>query len=186
MIRVSQSHLSVVARSHPGMTGKNNEDRYAVSAYRLDKAGRAPALFAILADGIGGHRAGEIAADMAVELVSKQVAASDGKKPLETLETAIAEASREIFAQAASDPDRQGMGATCACVWVIHNRLYTAAIGDSRIYLIRNKTIRQLTTDHTWIQEALDRGLIKPEEARGPPQRPRHPALPGQPRAAPG
>ncbi len=165
MIRVSQSHLSVVARSHPGMTGKNNEDRYAVSAYRLEKAGKAPALFAILADGIGGHRAGEIAADMAVELVSKHVAASDGKKPLETLEEAIGEASRQIYAQAAADPEQHGMGATCACVWVIHNRLYTAAIGDSRIYLIRNKRIRQVSTDHTWVQEALDRGVIKPEEA---------------------
>jgi len=169
MIRVSQSHLTVVARSDPGMAGKNNEDRYAVSAYRLEKAGKSPSLFAILADGIGGHRAGEIAADMAVELVSKHVSTSDGKKPLETLEKAIGEASEKIYAQSTADPNQQGMGATCACVWVIHNRLYTAAIGDSRIYLIRKKTIQQLTTDHTWIQEALDRGVITPEEAANHP-----------------
>ncbi len=169
MIRVDRSHLSVVAETHPGMTGKNNEDRFAVSAYRLNRRGRVPALFAVLSDGIGGHRAGEVAAELAVERISQAVAKSNGKNPLETLSAAIAQASQEIYTQAQTLPARQGMGATCACAWIINDHLYTAAVGDSRIYLIRDGAIKQVTTDHTWIQEALDKGVLKPEQAHGHP-----------------
>ena len=59
MIRVARAHLNVDAQSHAGMTGKNNEDRYAVASFVLDQRDRIPVLFAVLADGIGGHRAGE-------------------------------------------------------------------------------------------------------------------------------
>ncbi len=169
MIRIERSHLSVVAETHPGMTGKNNEDRFAVSAYRLDRRSRLPALFAVLSDGIGGHRAGEVAAELAVERISQMVARSSGKTPLETLSAAIAQASQEIYAQAQSAPERQGMGATCACAWIINDRLYTATVGDSRIYLVREGAIQQVTTDHTWIQEALDKGVLKPEQVPGHP-----------------
>ncbi len=169
MIRVEHSHLSVIAETHPGMSGKNNEDRFAVSAYRLDRSHRIPALFAVLSDGIGGHRAGEVAAEMAVERISQIVAKSSGKSPLDTLKLAFAQASQEIFTQAQSSPERLGMGATCACAWVINDRLYTAAVGDSRIYLIRDGAIQQVTTDHTWIQEALEKGVLKPEQAHGHP-----------------
>src|SRR5512135_195601 len=169
MIRIERSHLSVVAETHPGMTGKNNEDRFAVSAYRLDRSSRLPALFAVLSDGIGGHRAGEVAAELAVERISQVVSKSSGKNPLEVLSAGIANASQEIYAQAQANPERQGMGATCACAWVLNDRLYTATVGDSRIYLLRNGAIHQVTTDHTWIQEALDKGVLKPEQAHGHP-----------------
>jgi serine/threonine protein phosphatase PrpC len=161
MIRVERSHLTVVAETHPGMTGKNNEDRFAVSAYKLKRGGRLPALFAVLSDGIGGHRAGEVAAELAVERISQMVAKSSGKDPVETLSAAIAQASQEIYAQAQAVPERNGMGATCACAWIINDRLYTATVGDSRIYLIRDGAIQQVTKDHTWIQEALDKGVLK-------------------------
>lgn len=169
MIRVAQSHLAVAAQTHPGMSGKNNEDRYAVSAFQLDRRGRTPALFAVISDGIGGHRAGEVAAEMTVEGISRAVAQSSGARPLETMEGAIQQASHEILRQAEADPSRQGMGATCACVWVIGNRLYTAALGDSRIYLMRGGSIRQISRDHTWVQEAIERGILRPEQARGHP-----------------
>jgi protein phosphatase len=58
------------------------------------------------------------------------------------------------------------MGATCACAWVIGNRLFTASVGDSRIYLLRGGRILQLTTDHTWVQEAIDSGVLTPDQAR--------------------
>ena len=61
------------------------------------------------------------------------------------------------------------MGATCAAAWIIGHRLYAATVGDSRLYLLRGRAIIQLSTDHTWIQEALERGFIQPEEARGHP-----------------
>ncbi len=169
MIRTERAHLNVVALSHPGMTGKKNEDRYAISAFRVDAQDARPSLFAIVSDGIGGHRAGEVAAEITVNAVSHLVAQSDARKPLEILAEAISTASLSISTQAQQDPSQQGMGSTCACVWVIDNRMYTASIGDSRIYLLRGDTLYQLTTDHTWIQEALDKGVLTPEDVDGHP-----------------
>ncbi len=169
MIRTDHSSFPVAAISHPGMTGKNNEDRYAVSAYRLNRRSRVPVLFAVLSDGIGGHRAGEVAAEMSVEQISREVAASDGRKPVETLRLAIQQASRAVYGLAVSDPSRQGMGATCTCAWVIDKRLYTATVGDSRVYLLRRGGIYQLSTDHTWVQEAVEQGALRPEDVRGHP-----------------
>ena len=166
MIRIHHSSLKVAALTHPGMSGKNNEDRYAVSAYRLDRRSRAPVLLAVLSDGIGGHHAGEVAAEIAVERISQLVAASDGLAPVEILREAVTQASREILSQAVADLAYYGMGATCACAWVIGSQLYTAAVGDSRIYLLRGGGIYQLTTDHTWIQDALDAGIIQPDQAK--------------------
>jgi protein phosphatase len=169
MIRVERAHLNVNAVTHPGVTGKNNEDRYAVSAYRLDSETNRTAVLAIVADGVGGHQAGEVAAEIAVETISNFVADSDASQPVQTLRDGIVLASQAVASKSDSDPTLQGMGATCACAWVIGHRLYIAAVGDSRIYLIRGRSIRQLTTDHTWVQEAIDHGILQPEQARDHP-----------------
>lgn len=168
MNRVQKTHLPVAALTHPGMKGKNNEDRFGVTAFR-GSSGSAPVLLAVLSDGIGGNRAGEVASELAVNLISQFAANSDGRAPLAVLEGAIHFASGQIFQQAQSNPEQNGMGATCACAWIAGDRLYTATVGDSRIYLLRGQTIQQLSIDHTWIQEALERGLIQPEDAEGHP-----------------
>jgi PPM family protein phosphatase len=164
MIRTTLAHLHVAALSHAGMSGKNNEDRYAVSSFKLSVDDPRPAVFAVVADGIGGHRAGEVAAELAVNYISMHVAESNAKKPVKVLETAIHEASQAIASHAAGKEEEKGMGATCACVWVIENRLYTAYVGDSRIYLLRGKFIQRLTIDHTWVQEAFEKGIISAEQ----------------------
>ncbi len=169
MIRAERAHLHVAAVTHPGMSGKNNEDRYAVSALRLEGERPLPVLFAIVSDGVGGHRAGEVAAQMAVDLISASVARSDGSQPLETLRQAITSASQAIFNRAQAESEKHGMGATCACALVIDDRLFVASVGDTRIYLKRGDALTQLTIDHTWIQEALEVGLVSAEEARSHP-----------------
>jgi len=169
MIHTEHSHLRVAALSHPGASGKNNEDRFAVSSYQVSADRPIPSLFAVVSDGIGGHRAGEVAAEMAVNTISHFVAQSDASHPIQILQEAVSEASQAISAHAQSDASLHGMGATCACTWVIGGRLYTASIGDSRIYLIRKGRVWRLTTDHTWVQEALDRGVLTPEQAQGHP-----------------
>jgi protein phosphatase len=151
------------------MSGKNNEDRYAVSAYRVEGDRSLPAVFAVVSDGVGGHRAGEVAAEIAVETIQQVIAKSDGYKPLQALREAIQQASQAVFEQSQRDDGQRGMAATCACALVIDNRLYIAAVGDSRIYLLSGDSIRQLTTDHTWIQEALDAGVLTAEEAHNHP-----------------
>jgi protein phosphatase len=146
------------------MSGKNNEDRYAISSFKVAVDDPRPALFAVVADGIGGHRAGEVAAELAVNYISMHVAESNAKKPQKILEGAIHDASQAISAHAASKESEKGMGATCACVWIIENRLYTAYVGDSRIYLLRGKFIQRLTIDHTWVQEAFEKGIITADQ----------------------
>jgi serine/threonine protein phosphatase PrpC len=193
VIPADRSHLFVTADSHPGMSGKNNEDRYAVSAFRLSQEDPTPVVLAVLADGIGGHNAGEVAAETAVEIISQTVAnglispagfaapASNASRPLALLREAIIQASQTILELSETDdPEitsaaRKGMGSTCACCLIIggkddrENQLYIAYAGDSRIYLLRNNTIQQLSIDHTWIQEALNAGVLTPEQARGHP-----------------
>jgi serine/threonine protein phosphatase PrpC len=169
MIPAERAHLKSTVVTHPGMKGKQNEDRYGVSAHIYNPENPIPSTFAIVSDGIGGHRAGEVAADMAVEIISRKIAESSPFRPQSTLKAAIIAASQAIRNQAEKEPSKLGMGATCACAWIIGDRLYTASVGDSRVYLIREEKIRQLTTDHTWIQEAIDKGLLKSEEAAGHP-----------------
>jgi PPM family protein phosphatase len=166
MIRVVRAHLNVDAQTHAGMTGKNNEDRYAVASFVLDKRDRTPVLFAVLADGIGGHRAGEVAAELAVNHMMQAVARSDGRHIRRTIEDAVTEASDAIAAHSESNENLKGMGATCATAWIVGDKLHTAYVGDSRIYLIRSGRIQQLTVDHTWVQEAIERGVLTPEMAR--------------------
>jgi PPM family protein phosphatase len=167
MNRSPNAHLSVAALSHAGKSGKNNEDRYTVSSYTNEE--KKPVIFAIVSDGIGGHRAGEVAAELAVNYIVEKVSQSNGKLPLEIMESAIHTASQSIASRSASKADQQGMGATCACIWVEGDRLYTAYVGDSRIYLIRDGRIQRLTVDHTWVQEAIEKGIIAPEDARDHP-----------------
>lgn len=169
MIPAERAHLHIAATTHPGMSGKNNEDRYAVIAYRLEDEQSLPAVMAVVSDGVGGHRAGEVAAEIVVQIIQKTIAKSDGLQPLQALREAIQQASQAVFAQAQAEDSQRGMAATCACALVIENRLYTASVGDSRIYLLSGDSIQQLTTDHTWIQEALEAGVLTPEEARNHP-----------------
>ncbi|MBN8656540.1 MAG: serine/threonine-protein phosphatase [Anaerolineae bacterium] len=169
MIRTTLGHLHVAALSHAGLSGKNNEDRYAISSFQLAKDDTRPSIFAVVADGIGGHRAGEVAAELAVNYISMHVAESNARKPIKILENAIHDASQAIAAHSAGKEEEQGMGATCACVWIIENKLFTAYVGDSRIYLLRGKFIQQLTIDHTWVQEALEKGIITPDQMRDHP-----------------
>ncbi len=170
MIPSDRSHLYAAAVTHPGMSGKNNEDCYAVSAHHVSETDSTPSVLAIVADGVGGHSAGEVAAEIAVETISQIVAGSDASRPREILEDAVIQAGQAVYDQSDSGTDRQGMGSTCACAWVIGDKLYTASVGDSRIYLLRGGKIRQLTTDHTWVQEAIEHGIIKPEQARDHPR----------------
>jgi serine/threonine protein phosphatase PrpC len=166
MIRITRAHLNVDAQTHAGMTGKNNEDRYAVASFVLDKRDRTPVVFAVLADGIGGHRAGEVAAELAVNHMMQVVARSDGRHIRRTIEEAVIEASDAIAAHSDSNENLKGMGATCATAWIVGDKLHTAYVGDSRIYLVRGGRIQQLTVDHTWVQEAIERGVLTPEMAR--------------------
>ncbi|MEE4194653.1 MAG: protein phosphatase 2C domain-containing protein [Anaerolineae bacterium] len=176
MIKMAKSHVPVAADTHAGMTGKNNEDNFLVSAYKISEENSARVLCAVLCDGVGGHHAGEIASEIGVNTITNVIAESNGQQFPTILKTAIIRASEEVVfsAKLSLDSDdeftnRAGMGSTAAIAVLVGNRLYTATVGDSRIYLIRRGTIRQLSKDHTWIQDALEIGLITEEQVPGHP-----------------
>jgi PPM family protein phosphatase len=110
-----------------------------------------------------------VAAEIAVDRISQIIAQSDGSRPTYVLQGAITQVSQEIHAMAQADVSQLGMGATFACAWIIGRRLYTATVGDTRIYLLRAGAIQQLSTDHTWVQEALEHGLIGPDQLHSHP-----------------
>src|SRR6266498_2116845 len=119
MIRIQRAHLNVEAQTHAGMTGKNNEDRYAVASFMLDEEDKTSVLFAVLADGIGGHRAGEVAAELAVNHIMQVIAKSDGQNTRSIVVDAVTEASDAIASHSATNENLKGMGSTCAIAWIM-------------------------------------------------------------------
>ena len=172
MIPSKHPHLNSASITDPGSKGRLNEDSFEVTAFTLNEDDDTPVLLGIIADGIGGHKAGEIASKIAVATIISSVAESDGTDPLWILKSALLEANHSITSEAANDDSRKGMGSTVACALVIDSALYIATLGDSRLYLVRDNVIQQLNIDHTWVQEALEVGVINTEEARGHPLRP--------------
>jgi protein phosphatase len=168
MIPAAATHLPASVETHPGETGKNNEDRYSLTAYVLEKDATQVTL-AVVADGIGGHAAGEVASQLAIDTFVGRVSSYDEGEPVEHLRGAVIEAGRAVAQAALESPEREGMGSTLSAAWVIGQRLYTVTIGDSRIYLLRGGRLIQTSIDHTWVQEAIDHKIIPPEAARNHP-----------------
>jgi protein phosphatase len=164
-------HLDSATITDPGSRGRLNEDSFEIISFNISENDDTPVILAIVADGIGGHKAGEVASKIAVATIISSVAESDGTDPLWILKSALLEANHSITSEAEEDDSRRGMGSTVACALVIDSALYTATLGDSRLYLVRDNVIQQLNIDHTWVQEALEVGVINSEEARSHPRR---------------
>ena len=129
----------------------------------------------VVADGMGGHLAGEVASEMAVARLRDRLPA-DGDNTLDDLVAAIHEANVEIYNDSVDDPDRAGMGTTVTAIAVVADPLGGEAIGvvnvgDSRIYVVRHGRLRQLTVDHNFVQELVNEGAISRDEARTHPRR---------------
>ncbi len=127
--------------------------------------GMLPNLF-IVADGMGGHNAGDFASRFAVEEFVRQVEAGGEKTLIQTMEEAVQRANRMLIGQAAGRPELKGMGTTFVAATIEGNDMYVANIGDSRLYLIGREDITQITQDHSLVEEMIRRGELKREEAR--------------------
>jgi protein phosphatase len=126
-------------------------------------------LFAV-ADGMGGHQAGERASKMALEtlttVIRNPVDKTDRNDVLQHLRTATQAAGAAIFDAAQADPTLQGMGTTMTSLWFQKGRAYLAHVGDSRAYLYRNGRVQQLSDDHSWVSEQVRAGVMTEEEAK--------------------
>jgi serine/threonine protein phosphatase PrpC len=153
----------VAADSHVGKVRTNNEDRFAVVP--LECEGQ-PSVLALVADGVGGHAAGEVASQTVVDEVANAIRADPCGNPVRVLPQAVVRAGRTVFARAQKDPALRGMATTLAGVWIIGRRLYSVTVGDSRIYMRRDGKLFQASIDHTWVQDAIEHGLLTPDQAR--------------------
>jgi serine/threonine protein phosphatase PrpC len=119
---------------------------------------------------MGGHAAGEIASQLAVETVAKTYYQRE-ESPEESLFLALTKANRAIWQTAGRNSRQRGMGTTCTAVAICNNRLYLAHVGDSRFYLLKNGQLLQLSTNHTYVQSLVAQGVITTAEAEKHPER---------------
>lgn len=158
--------LEVATATHPGMVRSHNEDSIAADA----EIG-----LAVLADGMGGYNAGEVASGIAVELIRTEMRkALVGKKPEDlngqSAESLITEhstrANAAIYHASQSQPQYSGMGTTLVAALWHDNQVSVGHIGDSRLYRLREGVLEQVTRDHSLLQEQIDSGMITKEQAR--------------------
>lgn len=124
----------------------------------------------IVADGMGGHQAGDMASRYAAEVIVSHIKRSRERNPIRVLRSAIETANERVLEKAAEDEELSGMGTTVVAATVVENYLYVANVGDSRLYLIRDH-IRQITRDHSLVGEMVRAGELSPEQARNHPNK---------------
>ena len=138
--------------------------------YVTDKpVGHVPNLF-VVADGMGGHKAGDFASKYAVQVLEEHVRNHSGMGPELIITDAVREANRKIVEKAKQDTGLEGMGTTLVVATIIEHTLYFANVGDSRLYLIRDE-IKQLSIDHSLVEEMVRLGGINEEEAKQHPDK---------------
>ncbi len=164
------------ARSDVGRKRKGNEDALSLN--------REQGLY-VVADGMGGHAAGEVASRIAVDAIEEFVTLTGGNDEItwpyglddsisydgNRLKTAIRHANRKVIEAMRQSSEYEGMATTVAAVLVDGDMAHLAHVGDSRIYLWSQAELRQLTVDHSWVNEQIQNGIISPEQARSHPLR---------------
>jgi protein phosphatase len=154
-----------------GRIRENNEDKF--DFYEVEDPTLLAArgcLYAV-ADGMGGHAAGQIASEMALKNVISNYYDSPNEDVPTSLLESIAAANDAIHGVAQAVNERSGMGTTLTVAVVVEDRVYIGQVGDSRAYLIRDDEIRQVTFDHSWVAEQVRAGILTPEEAETSPYR---------------
>jgi serine/threonine protein phosphatase PrpC len=150
------------ARTDVGMIRSGNEDHFSVISSGEH------GLF-IVADGMGGHAAGEVASEMAVQTVERELANVrdlDNRASGDRVKDALKKANRTIHDRTITEVDKQGMGTTASVLLMSGQRYLIGQVGDSRVYMLRDGALQQITKDHSYVQEQVDAGFLTPEQAR--------------------
>lgn len=166
--------LDVFGKTDLGKVRAGNEDFKEVLI-----AGDAPNgidAIMVVADGMGGHAAGEVASEMTVKGVIRHLRSQSSKATTprkaypQLLGKILSKVNQEVH-QAGQKPEHNGMGTTCTAAVLKDDQLHIAHVGDSRAYILRNGKLHQITKDHSWVEEQVAAGLLKPEQAANHPQR---------------
>ena len=157
--------MKIFAKTDVGRKREVNQDYVFVT----DKpVGPFPNLL-VVADGMGGHKAGDFASKYTVKVLHEELEKLSLDKPEEILKKVVTVANHELIRVAQTDVKLEGMGTTLVAATVVGNTLYFANVGDSRLYLINDK-IRQISKDHSLVEEMVRLGGIKAEEAKNHPE----------------
>jgi PPM family protein phosphatase len=153
---MAETNLLVGSATDVGRRRDHNEDAFAT----FETADGS--LVLVVADGMGGHLAGEVASSMAIEILRRELS-RPADDPSSALRAAIERANREIWEEATRDAEKQGMGSTVVAAIVLGNQAYLANAGDSPAYLVRGGQSDQITRDHGLVAEQVEAGLISEE-----------------------
>ena len=150
--------MRVCHRTHQGLVRANNQDNWLAQA----------PLYGV-ADGMGGHKGGETASRVALQVFQNAI----GQKmpAANTIRMAVEAANRRVYDMSAHDDSLSGMGTTMSMIWRDDDRLLIAHVGDSRIYRLRAGQFQQITDDHSFVAELVRNNIITPEMAKNHPQR---------------
>ncbi len=157
--------MKIVGKTDIGMVRDTNQD-----AFKILALGQGAGL-ALVCDGMGGASGGDTASALAkqtiAEVVQRRYQDAMGAESVKIMvREAVMEANRKIYEAAQETPELQGMGTTVVMVLLYQNHAYVAHVGDSRLYIFREGMLEQLTKDHSFIQDLLDRGEISADEAK--------------------
>lgn len=162
--------MKIVAKTDKGLIRESNQDAYAVGELPGEVA------WAVVCDGMGGAAGGNIASALAVKVISDKITSCYNQKMRDSsifnlLDSAITAANIEVYDMADSQRDLKGMGTTVVCAIVRQDTVFIAHAGDSRAYVAGDSEVKQLTTDHSMVQDLIDRGKITAEEAEHHPNK---------------
>jgi protein phosphatase len=163
--------IDFASLSDRGRVRLNNEDAYGEFVPATTAEVEERGVVFVVADGMGGHRGGEIASRIAVRTILAFYATETGEDRARALARAFHEANQTILQEAVADSTLFGMGTTCTALALHHGRAFFAHVGDSRCYLLRKGKIRQVTSDHSIVGEMVRSGIISDEDARTHPKR---------------
>ena len=158
--------MKTFSMTHIGQRREMNQDYMFTSETAV---GNLPNLF-LVADGMGGHAAGDYASRFTVEKLVELIGKSNENEPVAIMKSAVSMTNSMLLTEAHADPAKSGMGTTIVAATVIGNTLYAANVGDSRLYVIGEK-IQQITRDHSLVQEMVRMGELDPEQARKHPKK---------------
>ena len=167
--------VTVRAETDTGRVRDHNEDYFA--ALGGEESPSCVDALLVVADGMGGHAAGEVASKMTVEGIMKSLSIrGEEASKLEGnvlgvfLGQILEEVNQDVW-RAGQESDKRGMGTTCTLAAIRDSQLFLAHIGDSRAYLLRDGELHQISKDHSWVEYAVDQGVITREQARTHPNR---------------
>jgi PPM family protein phosphatase len=163
--------LRAALRSDVGLVRSENQDFGMCTSPEEERESAPGGRLLIVADGMGGHRGGATASRLAAETVKAQYLGSDNADIPTVLRESLSRANARIYSEAQSNPDLRGMGTTTSVLAVKNHHGWLAHVGDSRIYLVRDGEIRQLTDDHSLVATMVREGLLTTAEAETHPRR---------------